>query len=375
MSRPASRVNVGSFGFVDGAYFEVRGEIQETYLVQFTDTDTGELIHQGEIETNQWIRTARKYFTRWRIGVSRAKDGVLLFTHTYDCRNRRVYIAFESRSLGDTLAWFPALEEFRRQHGCILICSTFWNGLFRQEYPAIEFVEPGVTVHGLYAMYRLGWFYLDRGEIDYDRNVQNFREQPLAESAFDILGLAYQEAKPRIRCIESRRPMEDEYVCIAVHATAQAKYWNHETGWDEVVRFLGSRGYRTILLSHEGLEYMGNRAPSEAIWVPSGPIETVIQYLKHARLFIGVGSGLSWLAWAVGCRTCIISGFSLPYTEMQDCIRVFPQGPVCSGCFNRYRLDAADWNWCPERRDTPGMFECTRSITGRQVVEAIERYL
>jgi hypothetical protein len=60
---------------------------------------------------------------------------------------------------------------------------------------------------------------------------------------------------------------------------------------------------------------------------------------------------------------------------MQDCIRIIPPGAACTGCFNRYRLDAGDWNWCPDQKNTPRMFECTRRITGRQVIAAITPYL
>jgi hypothetical protein len=70
-----------------------------------------------------------------------------------------VYIAFDSSSLGDTIAWMPYVEEFRKKHDCKMIVSTFKNFLFESEYPDIEFVEPGVVVPNVYGMYKLGWFY------------------------------------------------------------------------------------------------------------------------------------------------------------------------------------------------------------------------
>jgi autotransporter strand-loop-strand O-heptosyltransferase len=361
--------------FVDGAFLEIVGPVDDMYRVDFIDTATNAVVHQGRIPTNHWIRTARQYFTSWRIDAYRVRDDALVFSHRYACRGRRVYIAVESKALGDTLAWFPSIEAFRRCHGCAVICSTFMNDLFRSRYPELIFVEPGTTVHDLYAMYRLGWFYLPDGRIDHDRNVRDFRLRPLGESAFDILGLPYVETRPRIGWVDGPRPIDDRYVCIAIHATAQAKYWNNPDGWTQVVRFLRQKGYRVLLLSREGAEYMGNRTPDGVTVVPEGPMDRLVRYLLHASMFIGVASGLAWLAWTVGCRTCLVSGFSLPYTEMMDCIRIFPRAPVCTGCFNRYRLDPGDWNWCPEHRDTPRMFECTREITGDQVIEAIRDHL
>jgi autotransporter strand-loop-strand O-heptosyltransferase len=363
------------YSFVDGAFVEILGNLNEDYRVEFIDSATNEIIHQGEIKNNQWIRTSRIYFTKWRIKIFRKRDKALVFSHLYNCKQQAVYIAVESRSLGDTLAWFPAIEEFRVKHDCLMICSTFLNDLFQTKYPNIEFIEPGLNVSNLYAMYRIGWYYDNNGRIDYQKNVRNFREQPLAETACDILGLKYSEIRPQLKDVNMPSPISRKYVCIAVHSTAQAKYWNNETGWDEVIGFLQNKGYQAVLLSKEGMDYMGNKVRKGVIQIPEGPIEQIINYLKHAQLFIGVGSGLSWLSWAVGCQTCLISGFSYPYTEMQECIRISHNNSLCSGCFNRYKLDPSDWNWCPDHKNTPRMFECTKTITGQKVISAIRDFL
>lgn len=375
-SRPASPVdNAISFHFVDGAFVEITGNVDDSYLVEFIDTRTQERVHHAQIRNNHWVRTARQYFTPWQINVFRLSDRRLVFSHVFDAARKRIYVALESKALGDTLAWFQSVEAFRRQHGCELICSTFMNGLFREQYPDIQFVEPGATVDDLYAMYRVGWFYLPTGEIDFNRNPANFRQQSLGESAADILGIPYQPDRPKIRFSESEKPMADDYVCIAIHSTAQAKYWNNPTGWSDVVAYLRQRSLQVVLLSAEGLYYMGNQAPAGVIQLPKGDLTVVAGYLRHARMFVGIGSGLSWLAWAVGCKTCVISGFSYPYTEVADMIRVAAKPGLCSGCFNRYSLDPGDWNWCPDHKDTPRMFECTRQIAGGDVIEAIAKHL
>jgi autotransporter strand-loop-strand O-heptosyltransferase len=250
------------------------------------------------------------------------------------------------------------------------------NNLFQDKYPEIEFVAPGKTIHNLYAMYRIGWYYDQNNQVDYNYHLRDFREHPLAESACDILGLSYVQNRPRILNVNVHRPIEKEYVCIAIHATAQAKYWNNPQGWSDVVKFLKEKGYEVILLSKEGLYFMGNNAPEMVKHIPEGPITNIINYLQHAKLFIGVGSGLTWLSWAVGCQTCLISGFSYPYTEFDECTRIYSDDlEVCSGCFNRYKLDMEDWNWCPDQKNTPRMFECTKSITSQKVILAIKDLL
>jgi autotransporter strand-loop-strand O-heptosyltransferase len=367
--------NSVSFHFVDGAFVEITGDIDETYRVEFIDTRTNERVHQAQVRNNHWVRTARQFFTPWRINVFRVMDQRLVFTHQYDGRGKRVYVALESKALGDTLAWFQSLEAFQQLHGCELICSTFMNGLFREQYPDVQFVEPGETVHDLYAMYRVGWFYLPRGDIDFNRNPRNFRQQTLGESAADILGVPYRPVRPRIRSSASARPIAGDYVCIAIHSTAQAKYWNNPTGWAEVVAHLRQRGYQVVLLSAEGLHHMGNSSPEEVTLLPPGDLSTVAECLRHAKMFIGIGSGLSWLAWALGCKTCVISGFSYPYTEVADMIRIGARPDSCSGCFNRHPLEAGDWSWCPDHKNTPRMYECTRYITGQDVIAVLSEHL
>ena len=98
--------------------------------------------------------------------------------------------------------------------------------------------------------------------------------------------------------------------------------------------------------------------------------------IKNAKLFIGVGSGLSWLSWALGTKTIMISGFSYPYTEFKDCIRLFNEDKnVCSGCFNRHWLNPGDWDWCPDHKGTDKMFECTKTIEIPTVIAAINEAL
>jgi len=104
------------------------------------------------------------------------------------------------------------------------------------------------------------------------------------------------------------------------------------------------------------------------------PIQQRISELKHCEFFIGLDSGLSWLAWALHKPAVLISGFSQPYTEFGDnCMRVINHD-ACTGCWNdtNYVFDRGEWNWCPRHQDTDRQFECSKSITPRMVPNAIE---
>jgi cephalosporin hydroxylase len=54
-------------------------------------------------------------------------------------------------------------------------------------------------------------------------------------------------------------------------------------------------------------------------------------------------------------------------------IRIF-NSKTCNSCFNSHKLDAGDWNWCPEHKNTPRQFECTKSISSNDVITQIEDY-
>ena len=53
---------------------------------------------------------------------------------------------------------------------------------------------------------------------------------------------------------------------------------------------------------------MGNKNPKGAIYMEDNSMDTLIKYLNHCEVFIGISSGISWLSWALGKITVIISG-------------------------------------------------------------------
>jgi len=359
--------------FVRGPFVEVKGNKDANYRVEFIDNKTGRNYYTTNIKNNMWTRCSIEYFVEWKIRIF--EDDVLFYEHLFNPTNQRVYIALDSKALGDSLAWFPYVDEFRKQHNCKVVVSTFMNDMFVEQYPEIEFVSPGTNVVDLYAMYAIGLFYNEDSSVNHLKNPNNFREQTMQKMASDILGLQYKEVKPKIK----QRPLivDDnlKQVCIATFGTAQSKFWNNENGWQDVVDWLNDRGYTVKLLSKEGDNYMGNKLPKGIIKHPNGPLELVMDEMKKSKAFIGIGSGLSWLSWSLNVPTVLISGFSYKWAEMQECIRIGAPKGKCEGCFNRLRLDAGDWNWCPDHKGTDRQFECTKSITSEMVIKELEKFL
>lgn len=359
--------------FVRGPFVEIKGPKEAEYTVDFIDNKTGKIFYSANIKNNCWSRCSIEWFVEWKIVIY--ENGKLWHTHIFDAKDKRVYIALDSKALGDSLAWFPYVDEFRKKHQCHIVASTFMNDMFAERYPEIEFVTPGTNVVDLYAMYSIGLFYNEDNNFIITKNPSDPKAQTMQKMCSDILGLEFKEVKPKIK----DRPVKEDHdlkqVCIGIHGTAQAKFWNNPTGWQEVVDWLNGRGYTVKLLSKEGDDYMGNKLPTGIVQHPTGPIELVMDEMKKSKAFIGIGSGLSWLSWALDVPTVVISGFSYKWAEMEDCIRIGAPEGKCEGCFNRIRLDAGDWNWCPDHKGTDRQFECTKTITADIVIKELEKFL
>jgi autotransporter strand-loop-strand O-heptosyltransferase len=99
------------------------------------------------------------------------------------------------------------------------------------------------------------------------------------------------------------------------------------------------------------------------------PLEDRINDLYHCEFFIGLGSGLSWLAWACEKPVIMISGFSDPKSEFYTPYRVHNKN-VCNSCWSDVNctFDRSDWLWCPRDKN----FECSREITFDMVKEKID---
>jgi len=355
--------------FVVNPFIEIVGEEKTNFEITFID-EGGNVIYQNNLPINSWVKLNREYYTKWTVRVK--EDNSVIFSNILNLENRRVYISFGSKSLGDSLAWIPYCEEFRKKHNCKLIVSTFLNDLFKDQYPNIEFVEPGETVYDIYAQYQLGWFYNKNGEFDSNKHPFDFKKQPLQKTATDILGLDYVEIRPELKLPNK---IKKKKVGIGFHSTAQAKYWNNPDGWQAVIDYLDSLGYECMIYSKEGNGYMNNFYPKRVTIYKGGNLQEVIDDLSTCEFFVGLGSGLSWLAWACKLPVVLISGFSEKWAETKlDTYRVINEN-VCHGCFNWDRLDAGDWNWCPLHKGTDRQFECTKEISCGMVIKEINKII
>jgi autotransporter strand-loop-strand O-heptosyltransferase len=345
------------------------------WRIRLSDLDTGNLLYETNIQKG-WVSSAKHYYLRARIEVL-SRDRAIL-THDFDCREKEVLIQLPVGTLGDSLGWFPYAPKFQRARGCRLsVAMAEWLiPLFRDAYPEINFItHEQVDPQRYYATYNIGLFFDDEERVD---QPCDFRLVGLHRTAGYILGVDPTEEPARIVPSAPDRPIEERYVCIAVQSTTQAKYWNNPFGWREIVRFLTEAGYRVVCIDRSPTNGQG------LIWnhLPHGvqdetgdrPIAERARWLMHADFFVGLSSGLAWLAWAARTPVVMIGGFTHPTNEFATPYRVINYH-TCNSCWNdvRVRFDHKDFLWCPHHKDTPRQFECTRLITADQVKDMIRR--
>ena len=346
---------------IDGYFIELNANITTPFRVEIFD-DKENLEYKTELKSGMYSKLDRNYYTKWK---TKLYLDDLVFEHEFDLENSRVFIVFESSSLGDTIAWMPYCEEFRKKHNCHVIVSSFINSMFEDQYPKIEFVEPGEVVFNLKALYRLGWFY------DYNKEPVLPNTIPLQKSAANILGLDYKEIHSRIYFDPKERPYPEKYICIAPRSTAGCKLWNNPTGWLELTKYLSDKGYKIINISKDGEQIEGVENISD------DSMENTKNVIFHSEFVIGLSSGLSWLSWSLGKHVVMISNFTDADHEFTiNCTRI-TNPSVCNGCWNNpmFKFDKGDWNWCPEHKDTNRQFECHKSITADMVINQIQHLL
>ncbi|MBV9755985.1 MAG: autotransporter strand-loop-strand O-heptosyltransferase [Alphaproteobacteria bacterium] len=372
------------FDFNQGARVVLPNRTGGRWRVRLSDLDTGNVLFENENQ-GAFVASAKRYYVRFGIDVwelDDAKNATHVFNHACDLRGRDVVVQFPVGTLGDTMGWFPYAARFAAVHGARLTCAMAGAiiPLLRDAYPHIRFVSHDEMVaeklaEAAYATYSLGLFFDDKDCIF---QPTDFRHVGLHRTAGYILGVDPREEPARLQLPDESRPIDEPYVCIAVQSSTQCKYWNHPRGWYDVVRFLKEHGFRVICIDRQPVHGGGltwNHIPHGAEdETGDRPLTERARWLRHAAFFVGLSSGLSWLAWAAGTPVVLISGFTHPTNEFETPYRVV-NWHACNSCWNdpKIRFDHHDFLWCPRHANTPRQFECTRLITTDQVIAAIRR--
>lgn len=342
-------INNENNGYYEPDFNDLRNKILEAYL-------SYDFYKQKALDESHQIRNR---FT-WENAAK------IAFNNVNELLNKnKVKIINESGSLGDFIAWTPIVARYAKEKNVIVDFYTPHKNLFSEIYPEINFYDYNFQKEENY----FHTFYLGCTE-----NI-NWRNMSLQEIACSILDLDYREEKPRsLISLKKKNNFSKKYVCIATQSTSQCKYWNNKDGWTKTVNYLKSLGYEVVCIDKYqtfGIDKYMNEIPGNCL-NKTGDISLLdrINDLLHCDFFIGLGSGLSWLAWACGKPVIMISGFSDPKSEFYTAYRVHNKD-ACNSCWNDSSLEFErnNWLWCPRNKN----FECSKEISFEMVKEKIDK--
>jgi autotransporter strand-loop-strand O-heptosyltransferase len=294
----------------------------------------------------------------------------------------RTFIHLSTPSLGDTIAWLPQVEEYRltlAPAGAEIDVVVDWHfcDLFISTYPSLNFVG-------------------EARKVEYDASFEVGCHEPrdlqknIISVATEQLGLPCVDISPKIALPpDLKNNFKKPYVCIATQSTSQMKYWNNPTGWNETVNYLKTLGYDVVCIDQNecyGIEGRWNRTPVNSIRKnefndgtkkPPIPLSDRVNDLYFCDFFIGLSSGLSWLAWAMDKPVVLIAGAAAENQEFYTPYKVinYDVCHCCAGDPECEPFDRGNWMWCPKQGGTDREFECSRQISFEMVKEQIDRLL
>ena len=283
-------------------------------------------------------------------------------------------VEIDSNALGDTIGAVSIIDKFRKISGKNISVMCKNSNLFTNSFPDIKFFEKNLLCVQDKDVWKIG------------ENL--FEEKILTTYKFDIpllkgyakdFGIDTNGIKIKVDKVQKERPIKGKYVCIGVHSTCQAKYWNHPGAWETLCKLLRKKNLTPVCVEKDysfGIEGHFNEVPHNSLKKIGLPFTDVINHIQHAEMFIGLSSGLSWLAQALEVPTVIISNTTSKDNEYIDekTLRIYEES-VCHGCFHKHKFNASDWLWCPMyRNDENRRFICTKAITPESVMEKIENF-
>ena len=341
---------------------------QGNWHVTIGDYDSGLVFYDQDVSETILI-SAEKYYIHWQIEIFR--DGEPVFAHIFDPMGQKIGLVVVSKLIGDMqsfLPYFPMIRDWY-QADVFLYIDKKMQAICQRIFPDIRQSEK--IEEDTYAT-----FYFAAGLGLWGWTPMDGRTISLTQTGQFILGLPY--PAPKVPWVAGPRTIKDPYVCIGVQANTVSKGWHYPGGWEEVTSYLKSLGYRVLCIDRDKraqeADYVAEMPAGAEDFTGNRPLLERADMLHHAEFFIGLSSGLSWLAYTADCPVVMISGFTMYWNEFPTPYRVYNR-LVCNGCYNDLRV-----NWlehpCPRyEKDAKNLLKCSRSITPRMVIQAIDRLI
>ena len=294
---------------------------------------------------------------------------------------KKVLVSIKSLSIGDTVAAIPYINKFQEVNLTDDISVSINDWLipyFSTVYPNLKFI--GKNSNEVFDK----TLFLD---YNFNKSIQQGYAEQLG-----FINTPY--IRPNILIPNMERPIKNKYVTIGVHSTSQLKYWNHPKGkkvqpespyWNELCGMIRKEGYTPVVVEQDeifGWAPYKNGLPNKANKKFGQSFLESMNLIYHSEFYIGLSSGMSWVAHAMGKPVAMIANFTEDWNEFDlstpDYIRITNKN-VCHGCWNlinkEFKFDTDDWYWCPKHKNTNRQFECHTSITPEHVFNEIKKWI
>jgi autotransporter strand-loop-strand O-heptosyltransferase len=374
--------------YCEGCHISIKNEEKRIHKIIIKDGD--KILFLKET-TDSFISYEPLYdfykFINYKVEIYSGEK--LIYSENINLKGKNVKINFDSSALGDNIAWIAQVDRFQKKWQCNVYVNCQWKDLFAPVYPNLIFndfvpekkqnttsILPGLenlSCKRFFCYQRPCSCYQASFDLGFYARHPNLKNMTLSQIACELLGLDYEDVVPEIWIENPNKRHNKKYVCIATQSTAQYKYWNNPDGWQKVCEYLMSIGYDVICIDkfdNYGMDGWINKVPSGIVNKTGDlPLQDRITDILHCEFFIGLSSGLSWLAWSLKKPVIMISGFSNPITEFENPYRVFNPN-VCNSCWNDVEIKfPKKWNFCPRKKN----YECSKEITADIVIKKIEK--
>jgi len=291
-----------------------------------------------------------------------------------------INIKCASHALGDTLACVPVVDYYRKVYSVENInfdCAEWLWSYLSPVYPFLNFCK------------------IDNPDIVIDYHFDLPVQKGFAYDLFQIpkemkYDFHWEFIEPKIFFEPKPKYIMNEYFTFSIHSTAQVKYWNsgsraeqsESPRWRDLCLLLHNIGIQGVMVDkHYGFGNAPhwNEPPKNCKVVIGRPFDEVLNTIYHSKFYVGLSSGLSWVALALGKKTCMIAPWTYPDNEFgesnENHIRV-KSNSHCTDCWTKYsvQFDKNDWYWCPQKKDTTEEFICSSSISAKDVFQELKNY-
>lgn len=316
-----------------------------------------------------------------KVKINAYENDVIVETHNVSLQEKNIAFTIpygiHYGGFGDTFSIMNCLRRFKEVNNCNIFISTGeMNDFFSSITDDFTFIQ--IIKNDKHQNNNL-YLYGDNtaiNNIDYHFEVwvehsdSVVRRTHYYQRWLDFLGIPNEQPlKPTLKEIPPiSENIPKPYICFSEFASMPSKMWHYENGWQELVDYFVDKGYTMVSISFE------NSSLSNIVDLSGDEYSFLhrLSTLKDSEFYIGMDSGLSWMANFIDKHCCLIYGSSEEEFSFQDNVTKIglSEDDYCRGCLEDVTVLRSWENMatCFYRKS----FECTRLLTTEIVITKIE---